>query len=223
MHPDESKLLLDLSNASYQFLLHLARLAKDSPDFLPPKTIAALQTKAGCLQWTQSHDAIIPSSIRPTKENRNAFAMLLWSYFKTSFHFDTMKWNGRPLDTNLIVGTKDRSFAYAKSVGTLKFYALKHLLSSKGISLSDKALKRFVRRASIAEDLTLWTYAWELRQRAKGKSKGPKVHALWRSMPFAMRKNITAERISLAQKRLCAAASKDLLEFYQRALAVDSV
>ncbi len=208
MQPDELELLLHTSNTSYQFLLHLAQLAKDSPGLLAPRSIALLRTKTGCVQWIRENQNLIPLHLQPKAENLRAFSMLFRSYFLVSFHFDTMKWNGEVLDTNLLTGTKCPKTAVAKGSSIIKFYAVKHLLTSKGISLNDKALKRFVRLQSIHEEVTLWTYVWELRQRAKGKSKGATVHKLWLSMPYKVRKNITLSRVVEASEILCAKSSR---------------
>ncbi len=110
------------------------------------------------------------------------------------------------LDTNLLAGTTSPKTPVAKGSSTVKFYAVKHLLASKSLSLNDKSLKRFVRLKSIHEEVTLWTYVWELRQRAKGKSKGPTVHQLWLSMPYKVRKNITCIHVVEASEILCAKA-----------------
>ena len=206
MHPDELELLLHTSNTSYQFLLHLANLAKDSPGLLTPESVALLKTKTGCLKWIRENQELVPIHLRPNTENLPAFSMLVRSYFLVSFHFDTMKWNGQVLDTNLKLGTTAPTTALSKTSPTMKFYAVKHLLASKNIFPDDKALKRLVRRKCIAEDIILWTYVWELRQRAKGKDKGPKVHGLWRSMPYELRKNITVKRVIEASESLCGEA-----------------
>ena len=54
----------------------------------------------------------------------------------------------------------------------------------------------------LEQDLLIWTYAWELGRRAKGKAKGPVVLRVWRAMPLDLRKNLNVETIWDARNRL---------------------
>lgn len=72
---------------------------------------------------------------------------------------------------------------------------------------SPRELHSVVRDAKLANDVTLCTYVWQLRQRALGKQRGPEVHSLWRSLPAETRRDMSEPRVSAALRRVLDAVS----------------
>jgi hypothetical protein len=80
------------------------------------------------------------------------------------------------------------------------------LAASEGISLTEKAAGRIVKRSAVRQAALLWTYVWELDRRSRRKGKGPVVHRIWRSIPWETKKALGVERIWEARAQLLAAS-----------------
>ncbi len=56
--------------------------------------------------------------------------------------------------------------------------------------------------SALAADLTLWTYAVQLVNRAHYASQGPSVYRLWLDLPEKTRRNLNADLVWQARQRL---------------------
>jgi hypothetical protein len=136
-----------------------------------------------------------------------AFAALLASFLETSFRIDHVHFGDRLVATHLVRGASPGPTP-RRGLSSTQALALRHLLSAQRLAVTDDEVRDLAHRADLAEPLAIWTYVWELDRRARGKGKGPVVHALWRHLPPAVRADLTADRVWTAREQLIAAARR---------------
>ncbi|WP_203931983.1 hypothetical protein [Virgisporangium ochraceum] len=195
--------LLERQSRAYGLLLWLGRACAEDPALLDPDAVAQLGHARSVPAWIARHRHRIPTDLLPPTVD-GAFAALLASFLETSFRIDHVHFDGRLVATHLVRGVRPGRLP-REGVATARTLAVKHLLSAESVVVTGEALRRITRRADLAEPLAVWTYAWELDRRARGKGKGPVVHALWRGLPPAVRADLTADRVWAARGRLLAA------------------
>jgi hypothetical protein len=84
---------------------------------------------------------------------------------------------------------------------------MKRLARSEGLSITARRAGRLADQSRIKDQLLLWTYVFELGRRARGESKGPPIHRIWRAMAPATRRNLTTELVWEARSSLSAVLS----------------
>ena len=151
-------------------------------------------------EWIARHGHRIPSDLVPATVD-GAFAALLASFLETSFRIEHVHFGDRLVATHLVRGVNPGQ-PLLRGLSSTQALALKHLLSAERLAVTDDDVRGLTRRADLAESLTIWTYVWELDRRARGKGKGPVVHALWRRLPPAVRADLTADRVWAARRQL---------------------
>ncbi len=187
----------------------LSEEVKRTPELLDKAAAEQLAAKAGCREWLTSNLKRFPQAHRPTPNELDEFANLFWSYFQISFSVATMQWGNTTLDVDIKVKSakdvaKDADGS-AVSLTAVKIGALQRLFRSRGIEVSERRLRSLANSEPLKAEVALWTYVWELRQRAKGKSKGSALHRLWRSLDVGVRKDITADTVMAAAASIEAA------------------
>ncbi len=208
MKREEIAALLRLRDSAYAFVLELGTMAKEEPELLNKETAERLLTRTGCRDWLDAHWDRIPGSLQPVESERDAFSNLVWSFFQVSFRIDTLEWAGATLDADVRTGSRTPTAGIA--LRRVKMDAIRRLCRDRGLAVDERSLKDIVKHEDVRTEVSLWTYVWELRQRAKGKAKGRTLHRLWRSMPFEVRKGIDVDRAMLAADQVLAALGKEV-------------
>jgi hypothetical protein len=193
--------LLGLHQKAYRLLLFLAEQAKSNPSAFTDVVVEALSRKTSCARWLSANAAWIPKELKPKGEDASGFSALFSSFFGTSFRIDTLEWDGKAVDSTLRTGSRSGSISI-RNVKHLKAMSLKYLCSQEGVRLDAARAGQLAGHKSIERELSLWAYVWGLDRRRKGKSKGPVVHKLWRSIPIDVRKNLTTDAVWNARQRL---------------------
>lgn len=214
MQPDEIRELLVLHQRTYELLLHLSTESLRTATALSPADVQALGTRTGAKEWLKDHWQVLPPALRPSlsydsngieKPDLVATANLLASFLKVSFRVSHFEWNDTLVDTRVVTGApRDPS---PRGTRTAKLEALTRLCRMHGRIPSPRELHSVVRDPKLANDVTLCTYVWQLRQRALGKQRGPEVHSLWRSLPAETRRDMSEPRVSAALRRVLDAVS----------------
>ena len=194
------KLLIKHHRIAYTLLMWLQKEAQEQPDILSPEVVEALSTRSTCEKWLRENKGDIPRKYYPKEKEWPSFISIFSSFFSTSFHIEHLTFDDELLDTDLKTGT----YNSPTNVGTrkAKAQAIKYLLNSEGIRLSDSECREIVRIDELRQDIILWTYAWELDRRSKGKGKGTASHTLWRSIPSDIRKHLTDDIIWQARSNI---------------------
>ncbi len=205
MTRDDIAALLLLRDRAYDLVLHLCDVGKQEPDRLDQDTVARLATRTGWRQWLDANWDRVPDDMRPSPEDREAFINLLWSFFQVSFRIDTFEWDGAMLDADLHTGARARPGQ--PGLRQVKVEAVRRLCRRSGVDVTDRKLRNLVKCDRLRTEISIWTYAWELRQRARGKAKGRALHRLWRSMDFDVRKHIDADAVVAASESIVAAVA----------------
>lgn len=202
---DELTQLLQLQATAYDLLMWLADEANRDPEVLSRPVVARLEDPDTAAEWLEEQRDRVPGHLIPA-EPGGRFANLLSSFLSTSFRVRHLEFEGRLVEARVTLGA-------APSDATLglrqcQSLALQHLLAAERIHIAGKEAERLLRDQGLAEQLRLWTYAWELDRRAREKGKGSVVHQLWRSLPKDTRKTLTAEQIWQAREQLLVAVRK---------------
>jgi hypothetical protein len=202
--------LLEQQSRAYQLLLWLGRTCAEDPTLLDPDAARQLGKARSVPGWIARHRHRIPADLLPAEVGGaidTAFAALLASFLETSFRIEHVHFGGQLVATHLVRGVSPGQ-PPRQGMPSTQALALKHLLSAEGLAVTDDDLRGLSRRADLAEPLTVWTYVWELDRRARGKGKGPVVHALWRRLPPAVRADLTADRVWEAREQLITVAGQ---------------
>jgi len=193
---------LRLHSQAYGLLMHLADEGKRLPDRVQLRSLAAITSKHECALWLQTNLSTVPLAFRPPHDEFEWFANLFWSFFQVSFRIDTFEWDGELLDANFVVGGGRGS---GQGTRQTKQAAVRRLLRDRGHNPSNDAVRRLVKSKRLEPAVSIWTYAWQLRQRARGKNKGRSLRRLWRSIPFEARTSLTADAVDAAADAIAAA------------------
>lgn len=213
MQSQEIRDLLVLHRRTYDLLLHLGDVSAQTPERLGPHTIRALSSRTGAYAWLLDHWQTLPETLRPSlssdpadgseRPDVRACANLLASFLKVSFRVSHFEWKDTLVDTRVTAAREHG--ASERGTRTAKLEALARLCRMHGVTPSPRQLHTLVRDRELAHDVALCTYVWELRQRARGKARGPEVHTLWRSLPAEVRRDMTEPRVSAALQRVLGA------------------
>jgi len=201
MDPEEITALLALQRRAYELVLHLAGLARREPAFMK-NAARHLSSRRECESWLRAERGQLPEHLYPRERDMRPFAQLVWSFFHVSFRIDTMEWDGRVLDAHVVTHKGRPRARGAAGLRSVKRNALRQLHRRRGLELPAEALTGMLGDRCLREPLALWTYVWELRQRARGKTKGRVLHQLWRSLDLDVRKNLDAEAVIEAMDAL---------------------
>ena len=198
MNYAEINRLLMLHDCAYRLLMAMVRECVAEPEFLSPTVMRKLATRRGSREWLGENLGLVPRHGRGDEETLQALANLLWSFFDISFAVSNLQWDGKTIDTKIVL---------QRSVGRsgtrrVKIEATKRLLREYGIRARHDDLRESVTNPELSTEIALWTYVWELRQRSKGKSKGAVLRRVWRSMPSQIRRSIDADRVIAARSAI---------------------
>lgn len=205
--------LLKLHDAAYGLLMFLTKAAKHQPAILSADVVQMLSKGETCESWIRANTELIPAEFYPVDDDLSAFSHLFASFFSTSFHVDGFTFNNQLLGVNVRTGAQ-RTQGKPTRTRQLKTLALKHLMASEGVRLTDAECRQLIKNPEIKQPILIWTYVWELDRRVKGKGKGAVVHSLWRSMPHGMRQNLNTETVWNARQSLVAQVR--LQDLYER-------
>ena len=210
MNLNDIETALDLHQKAFGFLLACRASGHAGSRPFDENTVAAWKSGDRCIDWVTRNYDQLPSEFRPAREDIGAFAQLLSSLFSTSFSMSKTMRDGRPaffvraLPTRRPDGSKKSAHAKSKernAAQVLRQGALEALAEACGISCTAR-LATFDNDPAAAADLTLWTYAIQLVNRAHYASQGPAVYQLWLDLPEKTRRDFTAERVWQARQRL---------------------
>ncbi len=194
MEREEIVAVLALQDQAYRLILHLAARARAEPASME-HAARRFASRRGCEAWLREERSSLPQDICPEERDMRAYAQLVWSLFQVSFRIDTMEWDGQVMDAHIVLDARTTS---STGLRALKFKALRSLYRRRGLELPDEAVRGIVAVAELREPLSLWTYVWELRQRARGKAKGKVLARLWHSLPVDVRKGLGADAVTQA-------------------------
>ncbi len=199
--------LLTLQSQAYQLLMWLGEEAVNRPILLGPNIVKLLRHPKTAGQWLVAQREALPSNLVPN-EPAGPFAQLFSSFFSTSFRVKHLVLDDRLVDSRLMLGITSPQPRQAGTVH-VQALALKHLAGSAGARITEADARRIVKRESLRQASSLWAYVWELDRRARGKGKGVVVHALWRRIPWEMRKELTVAQVWEAREHLLEAARNE--------------
>jgi hypothetical protein len=202
--------LLTLHSQAYRLLMWLGEEAVKEPSLLGPDVVQQLQHAKTAGEWLVARRGTLPTDLVPD-DPAGPFAKLFSSFFSTSFRVKHLELDERVIYSRLTLGIGP---SRPKRPGTLRVQALalKHLASSAGIRMTEDDARELVKRESLRLSSQLWAYVWELDRRAKGKAKGGVVHALWRSIPWEVKKELTVVKIWEAREQLVRAVESSFGE-----------
>jgi len=202
---EDTERLLALHTRAYGLLLWLGEQAAKEPRWLAPGVVARLAKPATSVGWLEQNRGEIPSELLPSGPIGDDFAALFSSFFDTSFRVDHLDFEGVLLDSALKLGAEDPSPG-GRGMEHSQALALKHLAAFEKMFLAQDDARRLVKRRNLRAASLIWTYAWELDRRARGKGKGPLVRKIWRAIPLEIRKTLSAEVVWGARLELLEAA-----------------
>lgn len=231
MNQTKIQTALDLHKKAYDFLLASRDSGRATSHPLDEATVEAWGHADSGAEWVTRHYAELPLAHRPEREEIPAFSQFLTSFFATSFSVIKTKYylseglrksaqtrlGGPPLgkaQTEIYIramparrldGTRKSKHAKekeAQAAETLCFHNFRALAAECGADDSHEAFLRLRKNDSLAADLTLWTYAEQLVNRAQFASQGPSVYRLWLQIPENIRRDLSASLIWQARQRL---------------------
>lgn len=204
LNQDDVRDVLTLQSQAYALLMWLGEAALKDPMLLSPAVVEVLSDAEGAGTWVRARRAQFPGELVPDVVE-GPFANLLASFFTTSFQVKHLEFDGTLRASRLTAvppGGSQSHLGFAKA----QALALKHLASSEGIPLTEKAAGTISRRSALRQPTLLWTYVWELDRRARGKGKGPVVYQIWRSLSMETRRALGVEEVWAARELLLAAS-----------------
>lgn len=202
---------LDLHQKAFGLLLESRASGHAGSRPFDEATITAWRNPDTCTGWITRHYDQLPAGFRPQRDQIVAFSQFLSSLFSTSFSVSKTVRNGevrllvRALPTRRLDGSKKSDHAKAKERKTadlLRQRALEALAAESGQAQSSAATPSFAQDSALASDLTLWTYAVQLVNRAQYASQGPAVYRLWLDLPEKTQRNLKADLVWQARQRL---------------------
>lgn len=206
MNREEIESVLKANDAAYDLVIWLSREAKSRPDILNRDAAEQLDSRSGCRTWLETHRTELPEKLRPNEDELEGIANLFWSYFQVSFTVSTMEWHGDILDADVKAKAPVDRAKDTTTLTAVKIGALKRLFRDNGVEVSERRLRSLAKSNRVEAEVSLWTYTWELRQRARGKSKGGLLHRLWRSLEWDTRKSVDTEAVLDSVAKLLAEA-----------------
>lgn len=190
--------VLRAQDTAYALLLHLGRRGIHDPGVLAAESLEDVRDPERLDGWLGSHSADLPAVLVPEPDDVPMCARLVDSMLVTSFSIEEAHdpLTGVVLERRLkrrSVGTVNKARVYQLAIRSLQ-----HVLARIGVRLDDTAARHLIYESDTCPDALLLAYAWELRQRALGKSKGPIVHKLWRLLVAHGRTPVTDDMLWLA-------------------------
>ncbi len=211
MNQSEIESALDLHQKAFGYLLECRASGHAGSDPFDEATVNAWRNPETCVGWVTRHYDQLPAAFRPERDQIPAFGQLLSSLFATSFSISKTVRNGqvrlqvRALPTRRLDDSRKSDHAKArdgKSADVLRQHAL-HALATETVrgeqSVDSLSLSE---DPALSADLTLWTYAVQLVNRAHYGSQGPAVYRLWLELPEKTRRNPSADLVWRARERL---------------------
>jgi len=211
MNHSEIETALELHQKAFALLLESRASGHAGSHPFDEAIIAAWSDPHSCIRWVISHCDQLPAASRPRRDQIPAFSQLLSSLFATSFSVSKTKREGvmriqvRALATRRLDGSRKSSHAKAKELEAAKVlrqHALESLMAECGHAPRREALSSLLRSPALNLDLTLWTYAVQLVNRAHYASQGPAAYQLWLDLPEKIRRDLSADLIWQARRRL---------------------
>lgn len=189
--------LLRLQRSAYRLLLHIDRLGRDDPSWLSPDVVQTLSDGASAMAWIQANRPALPERLLAEADCEVMFGNLVASFFCTSFHADYLA-SGDKIDfARLRLGAAcERPSPIGER--TAVAYAIRHLLAYDGVRIDSRTARRLAKSRGIHNETRVIAYVWELDRRARGKSKGPVAHEIWKAIPRELRAELAEEIVWLA-------------------------
>jgi len=192
MNQSEIQSAIALEQKAFAFLLASRASGHAASRPLDEATLAAWQHADSCAAWITRHYDELPSANRPEREEVRAFSQFLSSFFATSFSVSKTRRDGeiriqiRALPTRRLDGSRKSNHLKEKerkAADALRQMALTALAAECGASATDAHFSQTHHDATLAADLTLWTYARQLVNRSEYASQGPAgITSGWISM-----------------------------------------
>lgn len=211
MNHTQIEAALELHRKAFALLMECGSSGHAGSRPFDETTIAAWRDSESCRRWVTTHLDQLPVALRPESDQIALFAQLFSSLFATSFSISKSQIHGktrmvvRALPTRHLDGSRKSAHAKSKErevSNVLRRHALNLLLDQTEQSrLADSFLVIIADPAS-STNLTLWTYAVQLVNRAEFASQGPAVYRLWLDLPEKTRRNLTADLVWQARQRL---------------------
>lgn len=205
MKIEELEKALHLQKSAYALLLWFA---KEASDLLVEE---ALTNAAACVPWLNRHLNQIPSDSRPKPDDVYAFALMLTSFFNTSFHLERTGVKVRLVRGRKFKDGRNRKYAQGRAelaATELTRIALKALVDEESILSPDSLVNAVLGDETLQAAVSLWSYGCELVRRSQFASQGPAVHHLWLELDEQKRRRLNAETIWKARSRLIDALRK---------------
>jgi len=211
MNQLEIESALDLHQKAFGYLMECRASGHAGSDPFDEATVAAWRNPETCIAWVTRHYDQLSAAFRPERNQITAFAQLLSSLFATSFSVSKIARNGevrlqvRALPTRRLDGSKKSDHAHTrerKAADTLRQHALHALAIESGQGEGSANTLSVRDHPDLSADLTLWTYAVQLVNRAHFGSQGPAVYRLWLELSEKTRRNLSADLVWRARERL---------------------
>jgi len=210
MNQIEIETALDLHKKAFGFLLECRTSGHAGSRPFDEATITAWRSADTCIDWITRHYEQLPLTSRPQRDQIAAYGQMLSSLFSTSFSASKTVRGGevqilvRALPTRRLDGSKKSEHAKAKEQkmadllrqGALDALAIEAEVQPVPITSA------FTQDCALAADLTLWTYASQLVNRAHYASQAPAVYRLWLDLPEKTRRNLNPDFVWQARQRL---------------------
>lgn len=212
MNIEELEKAVDLQKRSYSLLLWLA---KEAAGLLMEE---ALTSTKGCVPWVKRHLNQIPSDSRPKPGDVDAFALMLTSFFNTSFHLERTGVKVQLVRGRKFKDGRNRKYAQGRAelaAAELTRIAVKALADEVAIPSPDNLVNEILADETLNEFVSLWSYGCELVRRSQFASQGPAVHHLWLELDEQKRKRLNAEAIWKARSSLIEALRKKAAAYEQ--------
>jgi hypothetical protein len=202
--------LLALHARAFGLLMWLDEASAADPTWLAMHNAEQLSRGASAAVWLEAHRAELPPELM-VADPRGAFANVFASFFSTSFRIEHQSFDNRLVSARIVRGVDANQGELPDRTGVraAQTLALKHLAAAERLRITGAEANRIVqRRRDLRDDLTLWTYVWELGRRAKDKAKGPVAHRLWRGIPWQTKRVLAVEDVWAARQRLVDAVAE---------------
>lgn len=192
---DDIRTVLRAQDLAYRLLRFMDR---DAADWLEPESIDMLTHPDTSDAWFERRAGRLPREIVPAPDEHAMVGRLVASMLETSFEIEAVEHEG--LSQFELRQRRARAGLGRGGVEGVAAEALRHVLNQRGVELLEEQARDLVHRRP--QESLIVAYAWELRQRAKGKSKGPVVHRLWRTIDRETRTTLSEEVVWLARERV---------------------
>lgn len=191
--------LLRLQQLAYELVIDISRRSAEYPRWLNPDSAKQLKTPDGAARWLASQTGFFSPTRFPEDELRRPFINLFSAFFNTSFHFDIRQYRDELISVRIepqfIRVSKLQRFRVA-------VLALGDLATEHEILLPIEELRQVAKTTDIRTDVFIFTYIWELGERAVGKGKGIVAHQIWKALPRDVRTKLDEDCYWLAKQRV---------------------